>query len=104
MTRMANDIEFPDGWDECVNPDGFAQELRRELAKGHALYGREVAAIAVRDDGDDVLFRTPSGEMFVIHLTWTEKPERLPWPLVVWKSTRHDFAEFTAWSSKHYSG
>jgi hypothetical protein len=44
--------------------------LGRELCEGHALYGRQVRAIAVRSDCDDVLFELLDAPGFVVvHLT-----------------------------------
>jgi hypothetical protein len=99
---MAGDEKLPQGWSVCVHPEGFAQELRLELSKGHPLHGRDLSAVAVRDDRDDALFRSPAGEMFVVHLTWRQSAEPPPWPMVVWQSTRHQPDEFDAWSAGFY--
>ncbi len=59
------------------------QELHRELAVGHPLYGLPVRALGRRQDCDDVLFALEdgTGRVAVVHLTWTHSPpERLPWP------------------------
>ena len=102
MGGMSDEAKLPDGWSPCSGPEGFVEELNRELVKGHPLFGRKLTVLAVRQDRDDALFRAASGEMFVVHLTWIQKPERLPWPIVVWESARHDFDEFKAWSAEFY--
>ena len=61
---------------------GFEQELRRELAPGHVLFGvRDHArAVAGRMDNDDVLFwlGEEDGRFAVVHLTWSGHAESIP--------------------------
>jgi hypothetical protein len=69
--------------DAGATRDGLAQELLREVAPGHPLYGIPVRAIARRNDCDDVLFalQDGSGRVAVVHLTWIRSiPDRPPWP------------------------
>ncbi|MGK5639196.1 hypothetical protein ACSNOK_12950 [Streptomyces sp. URMC 126] len=60
----------------------FERELRRELSPGHPLHGAEVVAVAVCEGCDDVLFEVANGPFpwAVVHLTWTGREERAPWP------------------------
>jgi hypothetical protein len=57
-------------------------ELARELPPGHPLSEIPVAAIALGPDPDDVLLRLLDGSdrLAVVHLTWRQSPEVLPWP------------------------
>jgi hypothetical protein len=98
---MSDEPKLPDGW-YTVDSEAFAAQLRREVSKGHQLYGRALQAIAKRDDRDDALFVAPSGELFVVHLTWRQGAEPPPWPLIVWESTAHTMEEFAAWSAEFY--
>lgn len=61
----------------------FELELRRELHPGHPLHGAEVTAAARCEGCDDVLFRVTnrSFSWAVVHLTWTGREERAPWPM-----------------------
>jgi hypothetical protein len=55
-------------------------QLGRELSRRHILFGRRVAAIARRQDSDDVLFELdgagPGGPLAVVHLTWVRGEDR----------------------------
>ena len=60
--------------------DALAAELHRECSEEHVLFGKDVLAIARREDCDDVLFAF--GERFaVVHLTFSRHREEAPfWP------------------------
>jgi hypothetical protein len=80
--RLEGEMPFPAPWQPVAEDDDhFDAELRRELTAGHPLYDQTLKAIAARDDGDDVLFRSVSdpSELFIIHLTWKGE-EPAPWP------------------------
>lgn len=67
--------------DDAAQAAGMEQELRRELAAGHPLYGVPVRTLG--RNGDDVLFAVEdgSGRVAVVHLTWIQSaPDRPPWP------------------------
>lgn len=73
---------------------GLAEQLSRELAVGHPLYGLPMRTLARRQDCDDVLFAIDdgSGRVAVVHLTWTRNlPERPPYPWAIL------YPNFTAW-------
>lgn len=57
----------------------LALELKREIAKGHPLWGVDVIAIAIGGNGDDVLFEIPNGKYAYVHLTW-RKETKPDWP------------------------
>lgn len=61
--------------------NGFLDQLRREVAPGHALYDLPVRLIAW-GNGGDALFALldGSGRIAQVHLTWAHGSERLPWP------------------------
>lgn len=62
--------------------DGFCRQLARELSRGHELYKLPVRIIA-RGNGDDALFEIldGSGRVAQVHLTWSKRRQRLPWPI-----------------------
>ena len=61
--------------------------LRRELAKevgpGHPLAGRRWRIVAQCRAGDDVLLVLADGRSALVHLTWSGRRERPPWPETV---------------------
>ena len=80
---MAPDFSLLSPWMEPHSPAGLELELQRELAPGHALYGKPAKAVAVARDRDDVLFVVEEfgvATYAVVHLTWSRKEERLPCP------------------------
>jgi hypothetical protein len=74
--------------------EALEKELRRELSPGHILHGLSLRAVARRTDRDDVVFEARgSGECAAVHLTWTGRTERPPFP------TTRRFASLDAWAS-----
>lgn len=72
-------------WSVVERPDlasAYKRELLLELGDGHPLKGLPVVAIGKHDGSDDVLFSVNdgSGRVAVVHLTWAQHPEPLPWP------------------------
>lgn len=57
----------------------FAEELERELSPGHPLHGRTWMVVARALPQDEVIAQA-GDEVALIHLTWTRRAERLPWP------------------------
>lgn len=71
------------GWWAPLGPRArtFEGELARELHPIHPLAGIAVRALGKSDRNDDVLFGFPDDErVALVHLTWSGKPERLPFP------------------------
>jgi hypothetical protein len=82
-------------------PDGFAyrppwraadtpleEQLRREVPRGHVLYGLSARAVARRQDNDDVLFELFGADLLagfaLVHLDWRSRPGRFTeWPHTV---------------------
>jgi hypothetical protein len=58
----------------------FEEELTREVAPSHPLYGRKCTAIAKTGASDDVLFSLEDGTFAQVHLTHAQYPERRGWP------------------------
>lgn len=84
-------MEFPQPWidlrrfrDRLVNGGLVARhrkELRREIAPGHVLHGRDWEIIGLRVAArDDVLLRLGDESAALVHLTWRGGPEPPPWP------------------------
>jgi hypothetical protein len=70
----------------------LVDELRRELSKGHVLFGASLAARARRQDRNDVLFEVldGSGRLAQVHLTYQREADPR------WPSTTV-FASEAAW-------
>jgi hypothetical protein len=58
----------------------FLHEITAEMSSEHALYGIGLKAIGCSRSVDDVLFQLEDGRVADVHLTWSQKAERLPWP------------------------
>ena len=54
-------------------------ELKKELSEGHKLFGLHIEVLAKREDRDDILVSTERG-YFIVHLTWSGKQEKEPFP------------------------
>ena len=54
-------------------------EMATELPVGHELYGKSSKILAKREDRDDVLVICDN-KFYVVHLTWSNKKEVLPYP------------------------
>jgi hypothetical protein len=56
------------------------QELQRELAPAHPPFGLPMRTLGRRQASDDVLFAVEdgTGQVAVVHLTWTHSPPELP--------------------------
>ncbi len=60
--------------------EGFLSELRKEVTRGHVLFGKEgISAIARREDRDDVLFLVED-MLAVVHLTYSQRETDPRWP------------------------
>ena len=92
---------------EDERSDKLAIELEREVSSQHAMHGKKVRAVAVRQDCDDVLFEIQGGPaaFAVVHLTWLMKEDpnpKFPWTefyssLEEWQTLRMipDHEDFT---------
>ena len=83
-SALGSGMQVHEPWHSVTNADeskGLEEELRREVRRGHELYGAAVRAVARRLECDDVLFSIEdgSGRVAVVHLTWSPR-ERPPWP------------------------
>ena len=54
-------------------------EARKEIARGHELFGVGLTAIARCSGCDDVVFRCDDGTFAVVHFSYVHH-ERPPWP------------------------
>ncbi len=76
--------QLPDNWWVQRNAaETFITQLKQELPPRHCLYGLKVKFLARIDGQDDVLFLIDdgSGRVAEVHLTWSKRQERLPWPI-----------------------
>lgn len=94
---MFTQDELPEGW-LILNEkevDGAAKELRKEMCKGHVLYGKEILAIARREDRDDFLFYVKNSDvaLYSVHLTWNKEnaPE---WPYAAAFESKENFYQY----------
>jgi hypothetical protein len=81
---------------EPDHAETFRRELLRELSPGHPLHDLAVTVIARALPQDDVIVETQDA-VALVHLTWTGKPEPLPWPLTEWVNSAehlHHLIEF----------
>ena len=72
------------------------KELAAELGTSHPLKGRDMRAVAVRQDCDDVLFVSADHPkvVAVIHLTYANRPESDPrWPETTLFESMEDLLE-----------
>jgi len=81
-------MEWRDPWKPVPNGETaqkLQSELLNELAPGHPLFGRTVAAIGFRGDSDDVVLKITDGSsrFAIVHLTWRMRPEEPPFPNAV---------------------
>jgi len=91
---MFTENELPEGWILLSENSArtMKEELQREICNEHILHGKEVYAIARREDRDDVLFSVKDEEnpLYSVHLTWSQesKPD---WPFVVPFVSKYEF-------------
>jgi hypothetical protein len=84
----ADQLVFSDPWwdlrggedQEARMRQAVAEELGREAGGGHPLAGTEVAVVARCTACDDVVVKLPDERPAVVHLTWSGRVERSPWP------------------------
>lgn len=82
-------VDLRDGGESA---EALTEELIRELAPGHPLFGTNPHVIARSVANDDVVVVADRGVVALVHLTWTRrKAERPPWPGTQFMSTSTDF-------------
>ena len=95
-------MRLPAGWLE-LDADESASlraELLRELPASHELKGLALEAVARRSGQDDVLFRSDTGGVFCVHLTWSVESDP-EWP---WTESYRDLDDFVErWTSDEES-
>ncbi len=79
FTRMIN---FKEPWEEAFNRTQLVDELEKELSKDHYLYKflGQFRSFATSGASDDVIFEIRKMGYVYVHLTWSGKNEKTPWP------------------------
>ena len=89
-------MQLPKGWIPVSGESAatLEAELHRELPVGHQLHGRQLRAVARREDRDDVLFRSApeGGAVFWVHLSWSVESDP-KWPSTDAYTNLDDFLE-----------
>lgn len=89
-------MEFLEPWMPAPNAHSLQDELASELGARHPLKGRDMRAVAVRQDCDDVLFVSVDEPkvVAVVHLTYANRPEPDPrWPETTIFASVEDWVE-----------
>ena len=75
-------IHFKEPWREPANSSLLKTELEKELSIGHYLHKfiGQFHPIASSGAADDVVFEIRKMGYVLVHLTWSGKNERTPWP------------------------
>jgi hypothetical protein len=94
---MANDVDWLEPWWSTATQgeefhEGFKRQLKTEVGPEHPLYNID-ARIVARGYGDDTLFQLldGSGRFAVVHLTWRQSQEPMPWPVTEIHSSFQSF-------------
>jgi len=78
-----DDYQFGEDFDDLrtdpVWADRLARELAAELSSGHPLLSQAWTIVAQARPQDEVVVTTDSA-VYLVHLTWTSRPERPPFP------------------------
>jgi hypothetical protein len=87
--NMAEDVlGFSDPWWDLRDGEEaeaqmrkvVTEELRREVGAGHPLADARATVVARCTACDDVALALSDGRLAVVHLTWSGRRERAPWP------------------------
>jgi len=75
-------LQFKEPWQKPANPSLLKAELEKELSSGHYLHKFIGQFLPVASSGaaDDVVFEIREMGYVLVHLTWSGKNERTPWP------------------------
>jgi hypothetical protein len=65
---------------DTTSAQSLLEEAVIEIAEEHPLNGRLRMLLARTSASDHALFELDDGKVAKVHLTWSRKPERLPWP------------------------
>jgi len=88
-------MDFLEPWIEVTSDaPGLQRQLAAELGNHHSLKGREMRAVARRQDCDDVLFISIDEPrvVAVVHLTWVSRPGTDPkWPWTIFFDSLDDW-------------
>lgn len=94
-------MEWLDPWRPAADSDALVhdavlRQLRREVGPGHPMFGVPVRLIGRNGRSGDDLFEVldGSGRVAVVHLTWAQRREELPWP---WTQM---FPSWDAWAEQ----
>lgn len=79
--------------EDAEQADGLAAELQREVPPGHVLDGKVWRVIARALPNDDIVVEC-GDEVAVVHLTWTQKQDRLPWPMTTFVASVEEFESY----------
>ncbi len=90
-------FEWKRPWEKFPGNTPEDDELARETAPGHPMFGMPVRTIAARIDCDDYLFEMldGSGRYAVVHLTWRKESDP------AWPHTEI-YASFQEWAEKRF--
>ena len=74
-----------EGWHTVSKQEAdlLLAEMRREIPSGHVLTGRRASVVRRCSGCDDVIFRVDDETFTVVHLTWSGREERDPFPKTV---------------------
>lgn len=73
------------------------RELRVEVPAGHLLKSRKWEIIARRMDKDDLVLRLATGQVAVVHLTWSSKVEKDNYPRTILFQDEIEFRNKEMW-------
>lgn len=98
MSGEDSEYRFTDPWWSAAErgaefEEAFLRQLKVEVGPGHELYDLHVGLIGCDGASDDRLFEIldGSGRMALVHLTWSPRQQRPPYPFTV---IFPDFATF----------
>jgi hypothetical protein len=81
-----DEYQFSEDFDDLradpVRADRLAGELAAELSSGHPLRGQAWTIVAQARPQDEAVVTTDSA-VYLVHLPWTRRPERPPYPRVL---------------------
>lgn len=77
MTTTVDNLIWRTPWRPLSHPldlPALQQQLEREVADGHPLWGRKAEVVGRRVDTDDVLVRCSDEVFATVHLAWSRLP------------------------------